>query len=81
MKYIIFKNIRGDFIPIIFPDWLEHADIAKRFQDYIVYSAGKFILDTSAAMVFHGDSISLGIKSQKDDITIFKQQFEQPGGV
>lgn len=73
MKYVMLKVKCGDithFYPVIFPNILVHADVARAMQAVIrmgavVHSAGEFNCDDPLC---YGKSETLGVKSdEKDD--------------
>lgn len=74
MKYIMFKKDIGTksthYVPVIFPDFLVHADVAAAMKHepqlrfYKVHSAG-FL--SPLDLVPCGESESLGVKSDPED--------------
>lgn len=62
---------------VIFPNVISHDEIASHFDEKSIISAGFVHIDTSdASNTFcYGESTSLGIRSMKDDTTLFKIQF------
>lgn len=65
MKYIVFDY---DF-PIIFPTWQDHKDIASKFKNYKVTSAGMISI-VEGKIQCYGESVSLGVKSSLFDATL-----------
>lgn len=73
MKYVMFKKPFGQdtthFVPIIFPNNLIHADVAKAMQKgplkgYEVHSAGEI---SPLGMDCTGGSDTLGVKADPAD--------------
>lgn len=63
-KYIIFDDILGVFdVPILFPTFLQHIDIANKFggKDNVI-SAGTMSFDSNGELSTYSDSLSLDIK-------------------
>lgn len=67
MKYIIIE-IQEMEVPILFPEFVQHESIWNRMDRPKVVSAG-FCTSTFDC---YGESISLCIKSRKDDSLIIK---------
>jgi hypothetical protein len=90
-KYIIIKTAHTKFskidnVPIIFPNILNHSEMAEKFggKENIV-SAGFISIYPSyndqgeveeITYVPYGESISLGIKSREEDKKLIKYLFE-----
>ena len=71
MKYIIFKDRNGINIPVIFSALIEHKRFAEKFPELTPVSAGHFSCDTERVSM-GGDSVSLKLKSDKNDKNILK---------
>jgi hypothetical protein len=67
LKYLILSNYR----PILFPCEISHRDIASRFMDYQIVSAG-FVKLENGKVVTYGESISLGLKAKETDAKIIE---------
>jgi len=70
MKYIMFEDAEGRKMPVIFPELLVHADVAKVIQRAMpnpvkIKSAGFVIL--GADVHTHGESETLGVKGRDID--------------
>jgi hypothetical protein len=72
MKYIMFRDKIGSKVPFIFPATVTHAEFAKKFPHLTPVSAGTFQCDTSRASM-SGESVTLGLKSQLEDVDILKR--------
>lgn len=71
MKYIMFLTEVAGIqrkVPIIFPDFLVHIEVAKAMKDLIgsskIASAGDVELDVRSV---HGKSTTIGISSKTED--------------
>jgi hypothetical protein len=74
MKYILYKDIHGQFLPIIFPEALVHGEVdeALRRRSRVlvgrdIHSAG---FTTMVAISTHGESETLDIKSNELDADV-----------
>jgi hypothetical protein len=72
MKYLILTDIYGMEIPIVFPETLDHKDVANRFTNglYAILSAGKcsvYMSMDGTKMNFSATngSVSLGLTFSK----------------
>ena len=63
LKYIVVKKI-GESI-IVFPSSLNHQEIANRFADCEIMSAGFVTID--GKIKCYGESVSLNIRSRETD--------------
>lgn len=75
MKYVIFNNETA----VIFPDFLDHKETANavsqtRGIDGKPTSAGFVNVDEDNKLYTHGKSVSLDLKSKKDDIVLIMRQ-------
>lgn len=68
-KYIVVDNGLLEVI-IVFPDILQHRDVAQSFGDVV---SGGFITKEDE-FICYGESISLGLKSRREDTDIANQQ-------
>lgn len=74
MKYVIVLSDLGSEQAIVFPDTLKHADVAYRFRNGKVKSAG--FCSLSGEWSAWGDSESLGLESRgKADEDILNKCF------
>lgn len=80
MKYIIAKRRDGGVtrrIPIIFPNYLAHAEVAKALESIIgkqIDSAGEFSSLDLSDIKPHGHSDSLNKDSKRNDGQIIANQ-------
>lgn len=90
MKYIIFQSDAPIFrlLPIIFPKYLVHADVAKYFEHLLrrsgidnakLYSAGECNL-FGGKVTCSGRSETLNINSQPDDDIVIST-YNYTGGI
>lgn len=75
MKYIMLEGSNGIKYPIIFPDVLVHREMAQLVGQFMMKRNGIFTMSISAGFVdlgldtmVHGESESLGIKSNELDV-------------
>lgn len=63
------KYIRHGNTPVVFPETLVHADVARQLfgPGAIIHGAGFVQIDREGRYVCYGESISLGVKSREDD--------------
>lgn len=81
-KYVMMSRVRGETeqrVPVIFPEVLNHSDVASalQFRDpYLrgcpVASAGFLNVTHDGRIACHGRSESLGIGSHPDDARIIE---------
>lgn len=73
MKYIMLTSDDGQHIPILFPDFMVHEDVAKAICRLMAQTSKTYITPTSAGfvslgdVVTHGESESIGVKSTEID--------------
>lgn len=72
MKYIMFENELGHKIPVIFPDKIVHADMAKSIAYMMVMQNDEFVKPVSSGLVsikakVSGKSKTLNLESNDDD--------------
>lgn len=74
-KYVIVESDTGIECPILFPNYLIHADVAFRFnRAQRVVSAGFFSLGDGKAHCW-GKSESLKVESRPEDAAILLKHF------
>ena len=76
-KYIIFTDKASlripNRIPILFPELLQHSEVAKSFPDWEPVSAGFFGPEWNfGPRKAYGESISLFLKSDIEDTSIIQ---------
>lgn len=75
MKYIILEDLKGHKTPILFPATLQHKDVAAKFPELKVTSAGFFFdLYTCEGKAF-GRSESLNVGSKDSDLALIQRNF------
>lgn len=75
MKYIMIRDEHGRRLPIIFPDCLVHADVAKVMDHVMFRSTGSIhnevlsagFVDLGTQVTVHGRSESMELDSNYDD--------------
>ena len=77
MKYVMLRLDRGDLLPLLFPEFMQHAEMAQSVSATIV-SAGRVYLE-NGKLVARGSSASLGISSREQDSAIIQSYFEGQG--
>ena len=75
MKYVMLKLESGELLPVIFPEFMQHAHIAGSVPATVV-SAGRVRLE-GGNIVVHGSSSSLGVSSREEDSQIMQTYFDE----
>ena len=75
MKYVMLKLESGELLPVIFPEFMQHAHFAGSVPATVV-SAGRVRLD-GGNIVVHGSSSSLGVSSREEDNQIMQTYFDE----
>jgi hypothetical protein len=74
MKYVMLKLDSGELLPVLFPEFMQHAHIAQAVPATVV-SAGRVHLE-DGRIVAHGSSSSLGSSSREEDSQIIQAYFD-----
>ena len=74
MKYVMLKLDGGELLPVIFPDFFQHADMAHSIPAAVV-SGGRVSLD-DGKIIASGASMSLGVRSRAEDSAIMQAYME-----
>jgi hypothetical protein len=81
MKYIVLEDPMKRKDMVIFPGTMIHKDMAAKFPNHEVISAGhvsNHCDDFGNGMMdqvrFHGESMTLGVRSHPEDLEIFRRQ-------
>lgn len=74
MKYDMLKLDGGEFLPLLFPEFLQHAHMAQSVPAAVV-SAGRVHLE-DGKIVVGGASSSLNVPSREEDSSIIQAYFE-----
>ena len=75
MKYVMLRLESGELLPVIFPEFMQHAHIAGSVPATVV-SAGRVRLE-GGNIVAHGSSSSLGVSSREEDSQIMQTYFDE----
>ena len=75
MKYVMLRLESGELLPVIFPEFMQHAHIAGSVPATVV-SAGRVRLE-GGNIVVHGSSSSLGVSSREEDSQIMQTYFDE----
>ena len=70
MKYVMLRLNSGDLLPLIFPEFMQHSDMASSVPTSVV-SAGRVYIE-DGKIVAHGSSSSLGVSSREADSEIIQ---------
>ncbi len=70
MKYVMLRLDSGDLLPLIFPEFMQHAHVADSIPATVV-SAGRVYLE-DGKIIARGSSSSLGISSREADSEIIQ---------
>jgi hypothetical protein len=79
MKYVMLKLEGGQLLPVIFPDFMQHAHIAGSIPAAVV-SAGRVHLE-GGNINASGSSSSLGMYSREEDSRIIQTYFDEQHAV
>jgi hypothetical protein len=74
MKYVILKLDGGELLPLLFPEFMQHAHMAQSVPATVV-SAGRVNLE-DGKIVAHGLSSSLKVSSRDEDSQIIQSYFD-----
>jgi hypothetical protein len=74
MKYVMLKLEGGELLPLIFPEFMQHSDMASSVPATVV-SAGRVSLG-SGKIVASGVSTSLSVSSREEDGDIIQAHFD-----
>jgi hypothetical protein len=74
MKYVMLKLDGGELLPLLFPEFMQHAHMAQAIPATVV-SAGRVHLE-DGKIVVRGSSSSLGISSREEDGQIIQTYFD-----
>jgi hypothetical protein len=74
MKYVMLKLDGGELLPLLFPDFMQHAHIAQSVPATVV-SAGHVYLE-DGKIVARGASSSLEVSSREEDSSIIQAYFD-----
>ncbi len=75
MKYVMLRLESGEVLPVIFPEFMQHAHIAGSVPATVV-SAGRVRLE-HGNIIAHGSSSSLGVSSREEDSQIMQTYFDE----
>ena len=70
MKYVMLKLESGDPLPLIFPEFVQHSQIAQSVPAAVM-SAGRVFLE-DGRLVARGGSASLGLSSRAQDTEVIE---------
>jgi hypothetical protein len=74
MKYVILKLNGGELLPLLFPEFMQHAHMSQAVPATVV-SAGRVHLE-DGQIVARGSSSSLGVSSREEDGHIIQAYFD-----
>lgn len=78
MKYIMFESPTGCEMPLLFPNFMNHKDIAQAVKNPKIkpLSAGFVSVNPTGFVTAYGKSISMNMKSRIEDSNIIQHAFE-----
>ena len=79
MKYIVFEDVGGKTIPILFPAKILHQEMREQIPYAKVLSAGSVHHD-GRGFVCRGGSKDLGVRSRPEDTRIIAEAFDESAG-
>lgn len=74
MKYVMLKLESGELLPLLFPEFMQHAHMAQSVPATVV-SAGRVFLEDGKVVV-RGSSSSLSVSSREQDSQIIQTYFD-----
>ena len=74
LKYVMLKLDGGELLPLLFPDFMQHSQMAQSVPATVV-SAGHVSLE-AGKIVAHGASSSLDVLSREEDSGIIQAYFD-----
>lgn len=74
MKYVMLRLDGGELLPVLFPEFMQHAHMAQAVPATVV-SAGRVRLE-NGKVIAGGASSSLNVSSCKEDSGIIQAYFE-----
>lgn len=74
MKYVMLKLDGGELLPLLFPEFMQHFDMAQSIPATVV-SAGHVSLE-DGKIVARGASSSLDVLSREEDSGIIQAYFD-----
>jgi len=77
-KYIIFSDVHGMELPVIFSPLLQHGDIkVKGFEPVSAGFCYMFDADEKRCFTTFGQSVSLKLESRPEDARILNKEIER----
>lgn len=76
MKYLVLKSSLYGEVPIMFPDFLKHNEMASRFRHYVPVSAGFVGVDSKGEFIAYGNSTSMRLKAREEDTELLNRMLE-----
>ena len=74
MKYVMLRLDGGELLPVLFPEFMQHAQMAQSVPATVV-SAGRVYLE-DGRIVARGASSSLDVSSREEDSSIIQAYFD-----
>jgi hypothetical protein len=74
MKYVMLKLDGGEVLPLLFPEFMQHAHMAQPVPATVV-SAGRVHLE-NGKVIAGGASSSLNVSSREEDSGIIQAYFD-----
>lgn len=74
MKYVMLRLDGGELLPLLFPEFMQHAHMAHSVPATVV-SAGRISLE-AGKLFAHGASSSLNVCSREEDSGIIQAYFD-----
>ncbi len=75
LKYVMLKLDGGEFLPLLFPEFIQHSDMAQSVPATVVSAGHAYLQD--GKIVAHGASSSLEVASRDEDRAIIQGYFEE----
>ena len=74
LKYVMLKLDGGEVLPLLFPDFMQHSQMAQSVPATVV-SAGRVHL-ADGKIIVRGASSSLDVSSREEDSEIIQAYFD-----
>lgn len=76
MKYLIFEDVAGELIPIIFPERILHEELREQVP-YAKVVSGGYVYLKDGKFVCEGKAKDLSVEARIEDALIIENFFKQ----
>jgi hypothetical protein len=75
MKYVMLKLDSGELLPLLFPEFMQHSQIARSVPAAVVSAGRVYLVD--GKIIARGASSSLDVSSREEDSEIIQAYFDE----